>query len=148
VTEQQLADAAQLASLADETPEGRSIVVLAKQVQYPRARDGQPARHFVPFTAQTRMSGVDIRQRRCASCARARPIHAPYVEALGQAYPADVRVPSATSPAAAARRWWWSTMAASGRRELKDIVKGGIKERFAELRRMGIKTVMITGDNR
>ena len=144
VSEQQLADAAQLASLADETPEGRSIVVLAKQkFTALQTQAGTP----VPFTAQTRMSGVDIGERslrKGAGDAIRR-----YVEALGGKFPAEVT----QAIEEIARRGSTPLVVADGARvmgavELKDIVKTGIKARFAELRRMGIKTVMITGDNR
>ncbi len=148
VTEQQLADAAQLASLADETPEGRSIVVLAKQQFKLREREMASLNAtFVPFTAQTRMSGVDIgaRQVRKGAADSVKK----YVEALGQPYPAEV----ARAVDDIARRGSTPLVVVDAGRvmgvvELKDIVKGGIKERFAELRRMGIKTVMITGDNK
>ena len=152
VTEQQLADAAQLASLADETPEGRSIVVLAKQKFNIRERE-MASLHatFVPFTAQTRMSGVDIpgeqqvRQLRKGAADSMKK----HVEALGQPYPDEV----ARAVDDIARRGSTPLVVVDDGRvmgavELKDIVKGGIKERFAELRRMGIKTVMITGDNK
>ncbi|MBG6219767.1 MULTISPECIES: potassium-transporting ATPase subunit KdpB [unclassified Janthinobacterium] len=152
VTEQQLADAAQLASLADETPEGRSIVVLAKQKFNIREREMASLNAtFVPFTAQTRMSGVDIpgeqqvRQLRKGAADSMKK----YVEALGQPYPAEV----SRAVDDIARRGSTPLVVVDDGRvmgvvELKDIVKGGIKERFAELRRMGIKTVMITGDNK
>jgi K+-transporting ATPase ATPase B chain len=150
VTEAQLADAAQLASLADETPEGRSIVVLAKSKYGLREREiGSLEAQFVPFTAQTRMSGVDLaggsRQLRKGAQDAIRK----HVESLGGSFPREV----ATSVDEIARRGSTPLVVADGARvlgavELKDIVKGGIKERFAELRRMGIKTVMITGDNR
>eukprot|EP01133_Synstelium_polycarpum_P018778 gene18778-22456_t len=152
VTEQQLADAAQLASLADETPEGRSIVVLAKQKFNIRERE-MASLHatFVPFTAQTRMSGVDIRGEQQVRQLRkgAADSMKKYVEALGQPYPDDV----ARAVDDIARRGSTPLVVVDDGRvmgavELKDIVKGGIKERFAELRRMGIKTVMITGDNK
>ena len=148
VTEQQLADVAQLASLADETPEGRSIVVLAKQRFNIREREmGALHAVFIPFSANTRMSGVDIgeRQVRKGAADSARK----HVEALGMPYPAGMgRLVDDVS-----RRGSTPLVVADGARvmgvvELKDIVKGGIKERFAELRRMGIKTVMITGDNK
>jgi K+-transporting ATPase ATPase B chain len=152
VREEELADAAQLASLADETPEGRSIVVLAKQRFQLRERDirGLDA-HFIHFSAQTRMSGVDIgaRQIRKGAADALRQ----YVESLGGAFPQAVRLrvdeisrrgstPLVVADASEGRARVLGVI------ELKDIVKGGIKERFAELRRMGIKTVMITGDNR
>ena len=142
-----LADAAQLASLADETPEGRSIVVLAKQQFGLREREltGRDA-HFVPFSANTRMSGVDINGRSIRKGAL------DAVERLigerGATLPAEVR---RTTEAIAKQGATPLVVAESGKAlgviELKDIVKGGIRERFAELRRMGIKTIMITGDN-
>lgn len=148
VTDQQLADIAQLASLADETPEGRSIVVLAKQKFNLREREMASLNAvFVPFTAQTRMSGVDIGDR--AIRKGAADTVRKYVESLGLPYPAEVtRAVDDIS-----RRGSTPLVVVDGGRvmgvvELKDIVKGGIKERFAELRRMGIKTVMITGDNK
>ncbi|WP_256078465.1 potassium-transporting ATPase subunit KdpB [Massilia sp. YIM B04103] len=148
VSEQQLADVAQLSSLADETPEGRSIVVLAKQRFNIRERE-MASLHatFLPFSANTRMSGVDVdgRELRKGASDAVRK----YVEAAGQSYPAEVvKVTDEVS-----RRGSTPLVVAENGRvmgvvELKDIVKGGIKERFAELRRMGIKTVMITGDNK
>ena len=153
VTEQALADVAQFASMADETPEGRSITVLAKQKFKLRERELSSLRtQFVPFTAHTRMSGVDIeaadgsvRQLRKGAGDAIRK----HVQALGGHFPADVQ--AATEDVA--RKGSTPLVVADGARvlgvvELKDIVKGGIKERFAELRRMGIRTVMITGDNR
>ncbi len=163
VTERELADAAQLASLADETPEGRSIVVLAKEKYGIRGRDIQElGAKFIPFTAQSRMSGVEIGD----SWVRKGAVDAilDYLKTSS---------PKAASAGAAARK---TTVSAEMMREvnaiaeaiaksggtplavakdgkllgvihLKDIVKGGIRERFAELRRMGIRTVMITGDN-
>jgi len=148
VTGQALADAAQLASLADETPEGRSIVVLAKQKHGLRSRDMTALKAaFLPFTATTRMSGVDFEDRRIRKGA-ADAIRA-WVEAGGARIPQDV----AASVDAIARRGSTPLVVADGARvlgtiELKDVVKGGIRERFAELRRMGIKSVMITGDNK
>ncbi|MGM9516764.1 potassium-transporting ATPase subunit KdpB [Roseateles sp. DB2] len=153
VSEMQLADAAQLASLADETPEGRSIVVLAKQRHGLRERElASLGAQFVPFTAQTRMSGIDLQTastplrsiRKGAADAIRR-----HVEALGARYPAEVQ----QAVDDVARLGSTPLVVSDGSRvlgvvELKDIVKGGIKERFAELRRMGIKTVMITGDNK
>ncbi len=153
VSEMQLADAAQLASLADETPEGRSIVVLAKQRYGLRERElASLGAQFVPFTAQTRMSGIDLQTastplrsiRKGAADAIRR-----HVEALGARYPAEVQ----QAVDDVARLGSTPLVVSDGSRvlgvvELKDIVKGGIKERFAELRRMGIKTVMITGDNK
>jgi len=148
VTEQQLADVAQLASLADETPEGRSIVVLAKQKFNIREREMASLNAvFVPFTAQTRMSGIDIGER--AVRKGAADTVRRYVESLGQPYPGEV----ARAVDDVSRRGSTPLVVVDAGRvmgvvELKDIVKGGIKERFAELRRMGIKTVMITGDNK
>jgi K+-transporting ATPase ATPase B chain len=152
VTEQQLADVAQLASLADETPEGRSIVILAKQKFNLRERDMTSlAATFVPFTAQTRMSGVDLAGDGAKRVIRkgAGDAIRKHVEALGGTF-----APALTQAMEeVARRGSTPLVVSDGARalgvvELKDIVKGGIKERFAELRRMGIKTIMITGDNR
>ncbi|MCG8991881.1 potassium-transporting ATPase subunit KdpB [Laribacter hongkongensis] len=146
VTREALADAAQLASLADETPEGRSIVVLAKTDFGLRGRDVVDA-VFIPFTAQTRMSGVDLGTRRIRK-GSADAIER-YLGEAGLALPAGVRqlvddvARHGATPLVVA-----DDQTVLGVVELKDIVKGGIKERFAELRRMGIKTVMITGDNR
>ena len=147
VTEEELADTAQLASLADETPEGRSIVVLAKQRFRLRERDlASLGASFVHFSAHTRMSGVDIGERQIRKGA-ADAIRR-QVERLGQAFPRAVQ----TTVDEVARRGSTPLIVSDGARvlgiiELKDIVKGGIRERFGELRRMGIKTVMITGDN-
>jgi K+-transporting ATPase ATPase B chain len=163
-SEQGLADAAQFASMADETPEGRSIAVLAKQKFNLRERDlSSHKTQFVPFTAQTRMSGVDIesgdgavRQLRKGAADAIRK----HVESLGGSFPADVQTiaddvarKGSTPLVVCDGMVTGSGVALAPPRvlgvvELKDIVKGGIKERFAELRRMGIKTVMITGDNR
>ncbi|MCX7174556.1 MAG: potassium-transporting ATPase subunit KdpB [Proteobacteria bacterium] len=148
VREAELADAAQLASLADETPEGRSIVVLAKQKYNLRERDIQAlGASFVHFSAHTRMSGVDLgaRQIRKGATDAIRK----HVDDLGGHFPPSVLV----TVEDVARRGGTPLVVADGARvlgaiELKDIVKGGIKERFAELRRMGIRTIMITGDNR
>jgi K+-transporting ATPase ATPase B chain len=148
ITEQQLADSAQLASLADETPEGRSIAILAKQRFNIREREMSNLHAtFVPFTAQTRMSGVDIGERSIRKGA-AESIKK-YVESLGRPYPIEV----SQAVDDIARRGSTPLVVVDDGRvmgtvELKDIVKGGIKERFVELRRMGIKTVMITGDNK
>jgi K+-transporting ATPase ATPase B chain len=148
VTEEELAGAAQLASLADETPEGRSIVVLAKQRFNLRERDLQSlAATFIPFSAHTRMSGVNIGARQVRKGA-ADAIQK-QVEALGQVFPKAMQ----TTVQEVARRGSTPLLVSDNGRvlgviELKDIVKGGIKERFGELRRMGIKTVMITGDNK
>ena len=148
VTEEELADAAQLASLADETPEGRSIVVLAKQRFNLRERDLHAlGASFVPFSAHSRMSGVNIGERQIRKGA-ADAIRK-QVESIGQVFPRGIQ----TSVDEIARRGSTPLLVSDGVRvlgliELKDIIKGGIKERFAELRRMGIKTVMITGDNK
>jgi K+-transporting ATPase ATPase B chain len=147
VSEADLADAAQLSSLADETPEGRSIVVLAKEKYQLRERDIQKlGATFVPFTAQTRMSGVNLNGRQIRKGA-ADAIEA-YVTRLGGRFPTEIR----TAVDTVARAGATPLVVADGAKvlgviQLKDIVKGGIKERFAELRLMGIKTVMITGDN-
>lgn len=147
ITEQKLADAAQLASLADETPEGRSIVILAKERFNFRERDIQALKMtFVPFTAYTRMSGVNINtvQIRKGAVDAIRN----YVISLGGTFPeeafhlADTVARQGSTPLIVAE-----DAKILGIIELKDIVKGGIKERFAELRRMGIKTILITGDN-
>ena len=149
VSEEQLADAAQLASLADETPEGRSIVVLAKQKFNLRERDVEKlGAQFVHFTAQTRMSGVDLSGGRAIRKGAADAVRK-HVEAQGGHFPPELK----QAVDEVSRRGSTPLVVADGARalgvvELKDIVKGGIKERFAELRRMGIKTVMITGDNR
>ena len=148
VTEQQLADAAQLASLADETPEGRSIVVLAKQRFNMRERDlGTLGASFVPFSAVSRMSGVDIGERSIRKGAPNAIVK--YVECLGKQFPPSVD----EAVQRVARQGSTPLVVADSGRvlgviELKDIIKGGIKERFADLRHMGIKTIMITGDNR
>lgn len=144
-----LADAAQLASLADETPEGRSIVVLAKQQLQLRARPLEElGAQFVHFSAQTRMSGVDLSDGRSIRKGAAEALRR-HIESLGGHFPAALQ----ETVDSVARRGSTPLVVADGQHalgvvELKDIVKGGIKERFAELRRMGIKTVMITGDNR
>jgi K+-transporting ATPase ATPase B chain len=165
VSESELADAAQLASLADETPEGRSIVVLAKQRFNLRERDVHVlGASFVHFSAHTRMSGVDLplsaqAQQVVGSDLQAAPIRQVrkgaadairvHVERQGGAFPSalDACVNDV------ARRGSTPLVVSDGAKvlgviELKDVVKGGIKERFAELRRMGIKTVMVTGDNK
>jgi K+-transporting ATPase ATPase B chain len=146
VEERTLADTAQLASLADETPEGRSIVVLAKERFGLRERELSSLHaQFVPFTAQTRMSGVDLGERRIRKGA----LDAVERHLDGQ----NSHLPPAVKRMAedVARRGATPLIVTEGNLalgviELKDIVKGGIKERFAELRRMGIKTVMVTGD--
>jgi potassium-transporting ATPase ATP-binding subunit len=162
VSEQELADAAQLASLADETPEGRSIVVLAKQKYGIRGRDlAELKANFIPFTAQSRMSGVEIDGswvRKGAVDAVLGYLSAPPVVAGATA---RVLQPAVSAETAREITAIAETIAKSGGTplavakdgkllgviHLKDVVKGGIRERFAELRRMGIRTVMITGDN-
>ncbi|MBR8047766.1 potassium-transporting ATPase subunit KdpB [Burkholderia multivorans] len=152
VTEEALADAAQLSSLADETPEGRSIVVLAKERFNIRQRDmAQLHATFLGFSAQTRMSGVDLPGREIRKGA-ADAIKR-YVESHGSRFPDEVRravddVARRGSTPLVVAELQQGTARVLGVIELKDIVKGGIKERFAELRKMGIKTVMVTGDNR
>ena len=148
VTLEQLADVAQLASLADETPEGRSIAILAKQRFNIRERAMESLHAtFVPFTAQTRMSGIDIGDR--AVRKGAADAMRQYVEGLGRPFPAEVlRTVDDISRRGSTPLVVVDDGRVMGTVELKDIVKGGIKERFAELRRMGIKTVMITGDNK
>ncbi|HEY4299247.1 MAG TPA: potassium-transporting ATPase subunit KdpB [Candidatus Didemnitutus sp.] len=153
VTAETLASAAQLASLADETPEGRSVVVLAKDKFHLRGREvAIPPATFVPFTAQTRMSGVDIaagnglaaRIIRKGAAASVRT----WVEAQGGSYPNPVSgIVDRISRQGGTPLVVAEGAAVLGVVQLKDVVKGGIKERFAELRRMGIRTVMITGDN-
>jgi potassium-transporting ATPase ATP-binding subunit len=148
VTEQELADAAQLSSLPDETPEGRSIVVLAKEKYGLRGRQlGSHEVKFVPFSAQTRMSGVDLNGfeiRKGATDAIAN-----YVAQTGHKLPDQVRTVveeisrAGGTPLVVAEK----SRGALGVIELKDIVKGGMKERFDQLRAIGIRTVMITGDN-
>lgn len=147
VRAEELADAAQLSSLADETPEGRSIVVLAKNQFGWRERDmNQLQANFVPFSAQTRMSGVDLKEREIRKGA----VDAieKYLQQQGKQLDRKVRD---IAVSIAKKGGTPLVVADSGRAlgviHLKDVVKGGIKERFSELRRMGIKTVMITGDN-
>ena len=156
VEERQLAEAAQLSSLADETPEGRSIVVLAKDLHGLRARDFLPSHvDFVPFTAQTRMSGIDIKvddhgtpmTPRCIRKGAAEAIRQE-VERLGGKFPSQVRhAVEAISKAGGTPLVVAEGVTVLGVIHLKDVVKGGIKERFSQLRKMGIRTVMITGDN-
>jgi K+-transporting ATPase ATPase B chain len=147
VTEGELASAAQLASFADETPEGRSIVVLAKEKYGLRGRELAPHNPiFIPFTAQTRMSGVnmdstEIRKGAPETISR-------YVTEKGQTVPAEIQ----ESVERIAKSGGTPLLVALNHRvygtiELTDIVKGGIRERFDHLRAMGIRTMMITGDN-
>lgn len=145
VTPEQLADAAQLASLADETPEGRSIVVLAKQYGLRgRSLAEMPHAAFVPFTAQTRMSGVDVDGRSVRKGA------AEAVRAfVGGVFPPEVDAAvTAISRAGGTPLVVAEQQRALGVIHLKDIVKGGLRDRFERFRAMGIKTVMITGDNK
>jgi potassium-transporting ATPase ATP-binding subunit len=148
----QLADAAQLASLADETPEGRSIVVLAKEQFNIRGREMKPSDTlFIPFSAQTRMSGIDIKhgndQLRSIRKGSADAIKK-FIESNNGFYPkiveevvADLSQKGATPLVVAENNQILGVI------QLKDVVKGGIKQRFAQLRKMGIRTIMITGDN-
>ncbi|MEA2870977.1 MAG: potassium-transporting ATPase ATP-binding subunit [Hyphomicrobiales bacterium] len=163
VTEQELADAAQLASLADETPEGRSIVVLAKEKYAIRGRDLAELRgNFIPFTAQSRMSGMEVGNswvRKGAvdsilgflNASDTVVVSSGAVRALQPAVTIEAAEINAIADAVAKSGGTPLAVAKDGRLlgviHLKDIVKGGIRERFAELRRMGIRTVMITGDN-
>jgi len=148
VSPERMADAAQLASLADETPEGRSIVIFAKEKFALRGRELESTgATFVPFTAQTRMSGVDLPGARSIRKGAAANVRA-WVEAAGGSYPPAV----AETVDRVARQGGTPLVVAQNREVLgviylKDVVKGGIKERFAQLRAMGIRTVMITGDN-
>src|SRR5450631_811005 len=151
ISDKELADAAQLASLADETPEGRSIVILAKQKYGFRERDVHAlGATFVHFSAQTRMSGVNIEGRQIRKgAADAIRVHVERLGGIGSKFPPEFQ----KLVDDVARRGSTPLVVAEDARvlgviELKDIVKGGIKERFAELRQMGIKTIMITGDNR
>jgi K+-transporting ATPase ATPase B chain len=148
VTQQELADAAQLSSLADETPEGRSIVVLAKEKYGLRGRElSEHETHFVPFSATTRMSGVNLNGFEIRKGAVDAITN--YVKQNGGEFPMQVQATvekiarSGGTPLVVAER----TRGVLGVIELKDIVKGGMRERFDQLRAMGIRTVMITGDN-
>jgi K+-transporting ATPase ATPase B chain len=147
VTEGELADAAQLSSLADETPEGRSIVVLAKEKYAYRGREvADHEAHFIPFTAQTRMSGVDIDGRRIRKGATESVVE--FVQEQGGTIP-----PELTETTQRISRSGGTPLAVADRGRvlgvihLKDVVKGGMRERFEQLRRIGIRTIMITGDN-
>ena len=147
ITEAQMADAAQLSSLADETPEGRSIVVLAKERYQLRGRElASQEAEFIPFTAQTRMSGVNLDGREIRKGAV--DAIARYLNQNGTVLPKEVQA----SVENIARSGGTPLVVSENRRalgviHLKDIVKGGMRERFDQLRAMGIKTVMITGDN-
>ena len=152
VTAEELADAAQLSSLSDETPEGRSIVVLAKEQHGIRERDMTSlAATFIPFTAQTRMSGVDLEGRSIRKGAVDSILA--HVRATSGKPQSEASLREMQTFADRIARGGGTPLAVSdGNRVLgviflKDIIKGGIKERFSELRRMGIRTVMITGDN-
>ncbi|MBV1856263.1 potassium-transporting ATPase subunit KdpB [Catellatospora tritici] len=157
VTPEQLADAAQLSSLADETPEGRSIVVLAKEKYGLRAREEgvMPHATFIPFTAQTRMSGVDMEEGGSARQIRKGAASAvmKWVRDNGGHPSADVGPAvdgisgTGGTPLVVAELVTGGTARALGVIHLKDVVKSGMRERFDEMRRMGIRTVMITGDN-
>jgi K+-transporting ATPase ATPase B chain len=176
ITPERLADSAQLASLADETPEGRSIVVLAKQKFNLRARDvAEAGAKFVPFTAQTRMSGVDFYEDSqtvnagnasdrldggvAVATAQVARVSRTIRKGAAQAMRLHVEFLGGTFPQAViqavdeiSRSGGTPLVVAEGKEvlgviQLKDVVKGGIKERFAQLRKMGIRTVMITGDN-
>jgi len=164
VSEAELADAAQLASLADETPEGRSVVVLAKEKYGIRGRDlAELGGRFIPFTAQSRMSGMEVGSswvRKGAVDSILNYLNAP-MPAVGPTGAVYASQPMASTEAARELQTISEQIAKAGGTplavardgkllgviHLKDIVKGGIRERFAELRRMGIRTVMITGDN-
>src|ERR1700745_406719 len=153
IAEKDLAAAAQLSSFADETPEGRSIVVLAKEKFGLRAREMYELEAtFVPFTAQTRMSGVDLHANGAEPTMRVRKGAAEavrsFVESAGGVFPQPVsEIVDEISHRGGTPLVVASDMLTLGTIELKDVVKGGIKERFVQLRKMGIKTVMITGDN-
>jgi len=147
VTEKEMADSAQLSSLADETPEGRSIVVLAKEKYGLRGREfAAHEAEFIPFTAQTRMSGVNLDGRQVRKGATDAIVR--YIESNGGVFPPEVRASvdkiaaSGGTPLVVAEN-----QRAMGVIHLKDVVKGGMRDRFAQLRSMGIRTVMITGDN-
>lgn len=147
VTIERLADSAQLASLADETPEGRSIVILAKEKYGLRGRDiAELGATFIPFTAQTKMSGVNLGNRQILKGA-AQAIEE-HIKQIGGIFPECIQ----KNVESISRKGGTALVVVEGEKalgviHLKDIVKGGIKERFAQLRKMGIKTIMVTGDN-
>jgi K+-transporting ATPase ATPase B chain len=147
VSVNELADAAQLASLADETPEGRSIVILAKKKYKLRGRDiGKLEATFIPFTAQTRMSGANLGSRQIRK-GSAEAI-AEYLQQLDGIFPKSVQ----KNVDLISRQGGTALVVVEGKKvlgiiHLKDIIKGGIRDRFAQLRQMGIKTIMVTGDN-
>lgn len=148
ITEAELADAAQIASLADETPEGRSIVILAKEKYGIRERNiSELGAEFVPFTAQTRMSGVNFEGRNLRKGAKDAIEN--YIHTLENVLPENVKqIVDRVSREGSTPLVVTDGSKVLGVVQLKDVVKGGIKERFAQLRMMGIKTVMITGDNK
>jgi potassium-transporting ATPase ATP-binding subunit len=143
----ELADAAQLASLADETPEGRSIVILAKKKYKLRGRDIEKLEAtFIPFTAQTRMSGANLGSRQIRKGSAQAIVE--YLQQLGGIFPESVQ----KNVDLISRQGGTALVVVEGKNvlgiiRLKDIIKGGIRERFAQLRQMGIKTIMVTGDN-
>ena len=153
VAPEYLADRAQLASLADETPEGRSVVVLAKNLFNIRSRDVADTHgHFVPFSAQTRMSGVDLVDHESGAVSRIRKGSAEAIQRFVNERNGIVSQAVSDAVATISRQGGTPLVVAEDNRalgviHLKDIVKGGIRERFAHLRLMGIRTVMITGDN-
>jgi potassium-transporting ATPase ATP-binding subunit len=148
ISEEALADVAQLSSLADETPEGRSIVVLAKNRFSIRERDMQSlGAVFVPFSAHSKMSGINLQDRVIRKGAASAIKQ--HIQSLGGIFPEELnRIVDDISRRGSTPLVVADQAKVLGAIELKDIVKGGIKERFAELRNMGIKTIMITGDNR
>ncbi|NBX76469.1 MAG: K(+)-transporting ATPase subunit B [Proteobacteria bacterium] len=151
INERDLAEKAQLASLCDETPEGRSIVVLAKEKFSLRAKEYSPEHlHFVPFTAQTRFSGVDISQGNNVISIRKGAVDAieKLIHSKNGSFPSDLKEKAEM----VARNGGTPLVVSENNKvlgviHLKDVVKGGIRERFSELRKMGIRTIMITGDN-
>lgn len=147
VSIERLADAAQLSSLADETPEGRSIVILAKEKYGLRGRDiAELGATFVPFTAQTRMSGANLPNRQIRKGAE--ESIQKYIKEKGGTFPESLRkIVDRIAHRGATPLIVAENDTVLGVINLKDIVKGGIRERFAELRKMGIKTIMVTGDN-
>jgi potassium-transporting ATPase ATP-binding subunit len=153
VTPEHMADRAQMASLADETPEGRSVVVLAKKLFNLRSREVADIHgHFIPFSAQTRMSGVDLIDRATNTATHVRKGSAEAIRQFIEARGGIVHASVSETVAMISRKGGTPLVVAEDNRalgviHLKDIVKGGIRDRFAHLRLMGIRTVMITGDN-
>jgi K+-transporting ATPase ATPase B chain len=147
ITVEQLADAAQLASLADETPEGRSIVILAKEKYGLRGRElSELGATFIPFTAQTRMSGANIKNKKILKGAS--DAIKEYIKEIGGEFPSSVQ----QTVDAISKQGCTALVVAENEHvlgviNLKDVIKGGIKERFSQLREMGIRTIMVTGDN-